>query len=76
MDTTQFGLGDIVLKGPDSDEDDMDGGFDDEGTWNRKYVKAQSQRNVRLKQREESKKSKMLKEEIPVPSPNKANRHK
>lgn len=63
MDSTTFGQGSIIQKGPDSDEDDADGAFDDEGTWNRKYVKAQSMRSVRLKQREESKKAKVAEAE-------------
>jgi hypothetical protein len=73
MNSTTFGMGSIVQKGPDSDEDDPDGGFDDEGTWNRKFVKAQSQRSVRLKQREESKKSKQALESNAPPANTKSN---
>ena len=58
QDTTQFGVGSIIHKGPDPDDEDADG-IDEEGMWNRKYVKTQSQRSVRMKQREESKKSKL-----------------
>ena len=53
-------MGGVIQKGVDEDDMDADGGYDDEGTWNRKYVKTQSQRSVRMKQREESKKSKLL----------------
>ena len=58
-DTTSFGMGSVIHKGPDSDEDDPDGAYDDEGTWNRKYVKTQSQQNVKKKLREEAKKTKL-----------------
>lgn len=58
-DTTQFGRGSVIHKGPDPDDENDADGIDDDGMWNRKYVKTQSQRSVRMKQREESKKSKL-----------------
>ena len=60
MNATTFGAGTLIQKGPDSDDDDPETAFDEEETWNRKYVKQQSQIKVKKRQREEAKKAKLL----------------